>query len=163
MTRLLERTAISGIKIETCILPVTFSKAFENLKIEMDRLRPDVVICLGLAGNRQAIELEKVAINLIHCDLPDNEGVFQLDKLICPTGPVAFFSSLPVKEMSETKTDFPVRVSFSAGAYVCNYLMYKVLEYSEGKDIRAGFIHLPHLGENRDVIFKSLVEIIKVL
>ena len=154
---------IPGIEIQTCILPVAFSSAFEHLKIEIESFKPDVVICLGLAGNRKHIDLEKVAVNLIHCEIPDNEGVHQEDMAINKHGPAAYFTTLPIKEMREVKTEFPVNMSLSAGSYVCNYLMYKTLEYTEGKGMKAGFIHLPNLGQDGDKIFNSLIEMLRVL
>lgn len=154
---------IDGYEIRSTILPVAFSNAFDCLKIEMDHFRPDVVICLGLAENRKKIELEKVAINLIHCNQPDNEGVLLQDRAITPNGTDAYFATLPLKGMREVKGEFPVEMSLSAGAYVCNYVMYRVLEYSKDKGIKAGFIHLPHLGQNQNAIFNTLCEMVKVL
>lgn len=162
IAELLRETKIPGIEIQTVILPVAFSNAFDHLKIEIDSFKPDYVVCLGLAGNRKKISLEKVAINLIHSDIPDNEGVTQMD-LHISEGPAAYFSTLPLKEMREVTTPFPVEMSFSAGAYVCNYVMYRVLEYVKGTKVKAGFIHLPHLHENQAEIFESLVRMIELL
>ena len=45
--------------------------------------------------------------------------------------------------------NIPVRISNSAGTYVCNDLMYGVLEYIKREELRtlAGFIHVPYLPE----------------
>ncbi|MBA2404454.1 MAG: pyroglutamyl-peptidase I [Bdellovibrionales bacterium] len=161
ITELLKDIKIPDIEIHTVILPVTFSNAFEVLKTEIDILKPDFVICLGLAGNRKKISLEKVAINLIHSEIPDNDGVFRQDESIIPGGPAAYFSTLPVNQMLELETPFEVEISFSAGAYVCNYIMYRVLDYLKGTDVKSGFIHLPHLGEKQQNIFDSVVRMIQ--
>lgn len=158
-----KNTKIDCFDIHTAILPVAFSSAFDYLKVEIDSFKPDVVICLGLAESRQKIEIEKVALNLIHCNQPDNEGVLLQDRKIMDDGPDAYFATLPIKAMRETQGSFPKEMSLSAGAYVCNYVMYRLLNYTEGKGIRAGFIHLPHLKENEDKIFSSMVEMLKVL
>lgn len=154
---------IPGFEIRSIVLPVTFSSAFEHLKTAIEKFSPDSVICLGLADKRTAITLEKVAINLIHCKIPDNDGVTYLDQPIDETGPVAYFSTLPLKEMRDLKTTFPVEESYSAGTYVCNYLMYQVLNFLKDSDMKAGFIHLPHLKDKRDDIFHSLIRVIQVL
>lgn len=163
ITERFKETKIPGLDLHTAILPVAFSSSFDHLKIEIDSFRPDVVICLGLAESRQKIEIEKVALNLIHCNQPDNEGVLLQDRKILEHGPDAYFSTLPIKAMRETQGPFPKEMSLSAGAYVCNYVMYRVLNYTEGKGIRAGFIHLPHLKENEEKIFSSMLEMLKVL
>jgi len=163
MAEFLGKTQIPDITIHSVILPVSFGQAFEKLKIEIDSFGPDYVICLGLAGTRQKISLEKVAINLIHCDIPDNEGIFLKDRPIIAGGDSAYFSTLPLNEMVELQTPYPVEMSFSAGAYVCNYVMYRLLDYVKDTKVKAGFIHLPHLKENRDAISASLVQVIRAL
>lgn len=161
MASLLKETKIPGVELHTAILPVAFSRSWDHLKMEIDFFKPDVVICLGLAGNRRHIELEQVAINLIHCDIPDNEGVLLQDKLITEDGPKAYFSSLPLKTMREAQTPFPVTLSLSAGAYVCNFLFYRLMEHYESTNVKAGFIHLPHLNRDQDAILETLISLIR--
>ena len=162
IAEILQQTKIPGIEIQTVVLPVSFSSAFNHLKNEIDNFEPDYVICLGLAGDRKKISLEKVAINFIHSSIPDNDGV-KIEEMPISEGPAAYFSTLPVKEMRELSSPFPVEVSFSAGAYVCNYLMYRTLEYLKETKIKAGFIHLPHLNENKSSILESIVGMISLL
>jgi pyroglutamyl-peptidase len=130
---------------------------FKTLKKAMNDFLPDYVVCLGLASNRSAINLEKVAINLIHNDIADNEGVVHQDHLILKDGPTAYFATLPLEEMRKLQTPFPLEMSFSAGTYVCNYVMYETLNFLKDSKVKAGFIHLPHLEQNLQKIFDSLV------
>ncbi len=123
----------------------------------MNDFLPDYVVCLGLASNRKTINLEKVAINLIHGDIADNEGVLHQDQLILKDGPVAYFATLPLEEMRQSQTPFPFEMSFTAGTYVCNYVMYETLNFLKDSKVKAGFIHLPHLEKNQQKIFDSLV------
>ena len=162
IAQLLKTVQMPNLEIQTIILPVTFSRSFDILKTEIDHFKPDFVISLGLAGNRTVISLEKVAINFIHCEIPDNEGVAVLDQSILE-GPAAYFSTLPIQAMIELPTPFPMEFSFSAGTYVCNYVMFRLLDYLKDTQVKAGFIHLPHLNENRDQIFESLVSVLKLL
>ena len=39
----------------------------------------------------------------------------------------------------------PARLSYSAGAYVCNDLMYTLLNHFRGTDTRVGFVHVPYI------------------
>lgn len=158
----LRSVQIPGIELHTTILPVAFSQSWEHLKGQIESFKPDVVICMGLAGNRSKIELEKVAINLIHCEIPDNEGVLIQDKLIIDGGAEAYFSTLPLKAMREVQTPYPVAMSFSAGAYVCNYLFYRLMEYTKGSGVRAGFVHLPPLGSSKSEILESILMLLKL-
>ena len=163
IAELLGETKIPGIEIHSVILPVAFSNAFEVLKVEIDKFKPDYVICLGLAHKREEISLEKVAINLIHCDMADNEGVFEKDLAILEKGPVAYFSTLPLNSLIEVDTDFPTKLSFSAGAYVCNYVMYRLLDYLNGTAVKGGFVHLPELNGNREQIHGSIIKMLQGL
>ncbi|MBO6053256.1 MAG: pyroglutamyl-peptidase I, partial [Clostridia bacterium] len=54
-------------------------------------------------------------------------------------------ASLPVPRIVGRLTEkkIPAAVSFTAGAYVCNSLMYAALRLTEARGIPAGFIHLP--------------------
>jgi len=163
MAERFKNAKIDGFEIQTVILPVVFSSAFDYLKIELDSFKPDAVICMGLAGSREKISLEKVAINHIHCEIPDNEGVSIQEKPIREGGPDAYFATLPLKKMRETKTPFPVEMSFTAGTYLCNYIMYRALDYYRDSEARVGFIHLPLVKSNEEQIYDTLVEFIRTL
>ncbi len=157
----LKQTNLDGIDLRTCILPVAFSNAFDYLKIEIEFFKPEIVIALGLAGNRSKIEIEKIAVNLIDCEIPDNEGIFLQDKPIKESGASAFFSTLPIQGLRTLKYPFPVTVSYSAGAYVCNYVMYRLMDFTKETNIKAGFIHLPPLNGNSQEILATIKHIIQ--
>ena len=160
---LLSQSSLPRIDLRSVILPVSYHRAFEDLKVEIDKFRPEFIINLGLAEKRSSISIEKVAINYIHSTLPDNEGVLIEDRPILENGPPAFFTSLPLLKMKNIQTSFPVELSLSAGTYVCNLLMYQVLNYVKDSDTKAGFIHLPHLEQNTSRILASLTEMFEVL
>lgn len=154
---------IDGFEIHSVILPVTFNGAFECLKAEIDSFRPEAVVCLGLAGERKVVSLEQVAINFIHSKTPDNEGVMRTHELILKQGPNAYFSTLPLKKMLAIKSSYPLEISLSAGAYVCNYTMFQVLHYLQGSKVKGGFIHLPNLNDDEDKIFETVAALIKTI
>lgn len=141
--------------IKMC-LPVVFGKASEILIEKIKEEKPDVVVMFGQAGGRKKITPERVAINFRDCTIKDNEGNKPQDKYIIKNAPAAYFSTLPIKKICRMlKNNFiPSGISNSAGTYVCNDLMYNILNYidTENLKIKAGFIHVPYI---REQVFNS--------
>jgi pyroglutamyl-peptidase len=95
--------------------------------------------------------VERVAINVNDARIPDNDGNQPIDTPIAENGPVAYWSTLPIKAMVENmKRDLvPASVSHTAGTFVCNHLFYGLahLIATERPGMRGGFIHIPYLPE----------------
>lgn len=153
VVRLLPKS-IKGNPIYTLELPVAYDTCFTPLKDVIDEVKPDVVICLGLAQGRKFITPERVAINIKDVSVADNNGLIQTDTPINKDGKTAYFSTLPIKEMvSNMKVkSIPAMVSNTAGTYVCNNVMYHLLQYNEVHKLgmKAGFIHVPLMDEQRN-------------
>lgn len=139
---------IEGAEVVTLELPTVFGKAGDALEAEIEACHPDVVLCIGQAGGRSAITVEKVAINLRDARIPDNSGAAPVDEPVRPDGPSAYFSNLPVKAMVEALREhgIPAFLSYSAGTFVCNDLMYTLLYLIDRKypALRGGFLHVPY-------------------
>ena len=142
---------IAGMHVETCRVPCEFRQSIEVVAAAIERHHPLLVICLGQAGGRTRLGVERVAINVDDARIPDNGGAQPVDALIAPNGPPAYFASVPIKAMAVAMraAGAPTEVSNSAGTYVCNHLMYGVLHYlaASGHRARAGFIHVPYSEE----------------
>lgn len=142
---------IGGCRIETLLLPVTYEGCFPPVAAATAELSPAAVVCIGQAGGRDAITPERIAINLDDAAAPDNAGVTRTDAPIENGAPAATFSTLPVKAMCAAiaEAGVPARVSYSAGAYVCNHLFYCLMRHlSETKSAcMGGFVHVPYLPE----------------
>lgn len=142
---------IAGAEIIKLEVPTWFHRAGAVLEDAMQRHKPDTVICVGQAGGRAAITPEKVAINLMDGRIPDNAGYQPVDVPIREDGETAYFTSLPVKAMVQRMRDagIPAAVSYTAGTYVCNYLLYTLLYLIDKKypNVRGGFIHVPYAME----------------
>lgn len=150
--------------LTSVLLPVTFEEAFKKLSFEIERFKPDIVLALGLSSRRNVISLEKVAINLIDCEYPDNDGKTYRDVPVISGAPNAYFSKLPLKEMlNVSQGKFATEISYSAGTYVCNYLMYNLLHLEQKSNFTSGFIHLPELKGNQEEILTSLNSILALL
>ena len=128
-------------------IPVVFGKAVEAVTALVDDLRPEAVICLGQASGRADVTPERVAINVMDARIPDNAGEQPVDAPIREDGPAAYFSTLPVKAMVQAMKEagVPASLSNTAGTFVCNDLMYGLLDHlaRTGRNIPAGFIHIP--------------------
>lgn len=140
--------SIAGAEIVKLEIPTEFKRSMELLEEAISRERPDAVISVGQAGGRAEITPERVAINLADARIPDNAGNQPVDEPLATDGPAAYFATLPLKEMVKNVQDsgIPCRISYSAGTYVCNSVMYRVLHLAEvsGMGFCAGFIHVPY-------------------
>ena len=135
----------------------TVNPAFEAVKLLPDTIagaeivKQEVPTEFIRAGGRSAITPEKVAINLMDGRIADNAGYQPIDVTIQEDGETAYFTSLPVKAMVQNIKDagIPSALSYTAGSYVCNYLMYTLLYLIDRKypNIRGGFIHVPYAME----------------
>ena len=136
---------ISGENIVTAILPVAYAQSAERLLQLIAEHNPDVVICLGQAEGRTQITPERIAINLDDARLADNQGVMRNDLSIVLDGPVAYESTLPIKEIVKAINDagVPAAVSLSAGAFLCNHVFYVAQDHFKGTKVRSGFVHVP--------------------
>lgn len=142
---------ISGAEIIKWELPTVFVKSSQAVIEIMEKEKPDIVLSIGQAGGRSSICVERIAINIDDARIPDNENQQPIDLPINPQGPAAYFSSLPIKAMVNeiNSQGIAAMVSDSAGTFVCNHLMYGVLNHINlnGLNIKSGFIHIPYLPE----------------
>ncbi len=138
---------IGGYELTKLRIPTIFGKASEAVLSAAKDLQPDVILCIGQAGGRSNITPEVVAINLREARIPDNEGNQPVNQQVSPEGPAAYFTTVPVREIVHTlqSAGFPASLSFSAGAFVCNDVLYTLLHRYHGSQTLVGFIHVPYL------------------
>lgn len=138
-----------GFMVETAVLPVHRFHGPQKLLSLVQQTRPDAVVCLGEAGGRTAVSLERVAINLLDFRIADNDGLVVQDEPIVSDGPAAYFTTLPVRAMQQAvvAAGVPAQLSLSAGAFLCNQVMYELLHFLAQQQLAspAGFVHLPLL------------------
>lgn len=144
---------VAGRRLVAAQLPTTFGVALEQLDALLHRWQPELVICVGQAGGRSALSLERVAINLDDAPIQDNAGAQPVDAPIVAQGPAAYFSTLPLKAALGELERQGVRaaVSQTAGTFVCNHvfygLMHRLATRPELACARGGFVHVPWLPE----------------
>jgi pyroglutamyl-peptidase len=136
-------------KIVSYVLPVSASRVTPMVQEILARHQPSEVIAFGLGGG-EAIEIERVGVNLCDFRIPDADGESRVDMPVVEGAPEAYFSTLPTRQFYEkiAQENIPVALSLSAGAYLCNFLLYSLLHLSTPtKKFRTCFIHLPLLPE----------------
>lgn len=142
---------IDGVEIIKAEIPTVAYKGIDKVVELIGEHQPDVVLNVGQAGGRFNLTPEKVAINLNDFRIKDNEGNQPLDCPIYEDAPNAYFTTLPIKAMVAAikKVGVPSTVSYSAGSFVCNQVMYGVLHHIAVNKlpIKAGFIHVPYMTE----------------
>mgnify|MGYP003303786496 CR=1 FL=1 len=150
--------AAEGVTLIKELLPVEFKRTTIILQELLKEHQPDIVLSLGQAGNRPEISVERVAVNLDNCRssdgekiTPDNAGDAPVDQVIVEGAPQAYFSNLPVWDIVKAiqESDVAAAVSYTAGTYVCNHVMYTVLHEvaTNYPQMKTGFIHVPFLPE----------------
>ncbi len=139
------------IQIVKMEIPTVFGEAGKVVETGILQHQPDAVICVGQAGRRADIGVERVAINLVEASIPDNAGNQPMDVKVQEDGDTAYFATIPVKAMVKNIKDhgIPASISYTAGTYVCNSVMYDLLYLIDRKypSIRGGFIHVPYATE----------------
>lgn len=149
-------------------LPTVFGKSVAVLEQLIEQHNPDIVICVGQAGGRLHITPERVAINMDDARIPDNQGNQPIDEPIADKGPVAYWSTIPIKRIVENmkESNIPASISHTAGTFVCNHIFYGLMDYitRTSSSIRGGFIHIPFIPEqtiNKEAPSLSLETIVK--
>ena len=125
--------------VQTVLLPVSFRRAAAAVR-EIVSASPDAILCVGEAGGREKISVERVAVNLMNARIPDNDGFQPVDAKIREDGPAAYFSTLPTRALAQAMEN--AEISYTAGTYVCNAVFYTLMD-AAGESIPAGFIHVP--------------------
>ncbi|QSX77349.1 pyroglutamyl-peptidase I [Agrilutibacter solisilvae] len=145
----IEGELIAGHRVHTRCLPVAFGAALDDLRTAIRTLRPALVLCVGEAGGRAAMSLERVAINVDDARIPDNAGARPVDQPVVAHSPAAYFTDLPIKAMLAAlqAARIPAEVSQTAGTFVCNHVFYGLMHALRRRAARGGFIHIPYSPE----------------
>lgn len=143
---------VGNLQLVTAEIPTSFQRAPLALRALIAREQPDTVLCVGLAADRQALSVERVAVNLSHARIADNDGAKPNDQPVRARGPAAYFSTLPVLDIVKalTRAGICAEMSMSAGTFVCNHVFYDLMHEAaiarRGRRILcAGFVHVPAL------------------
>ena len=149
VAKALDGRAVGDAVVRGAVLPVHHAEAAPLVRRLFDDSDPVAVLHLGLAGGRARIALERVAVNVMDYETPDNAGYRAHGEPCVVDGPPAYFATLPLTAILAAllAEGIPAYVSNTAGTYLCNQTMYGTLHELARRRLRipAGFIHLPLL------------------
>jgi pyroglutamyl-peptidase len=149
VAKALDGRLLGDAVVRGAVLPVHHVEAARTVIRLLDEAAPAAVVHLGLAAGRARIALERVAVNVMDYDTPDNAGYRARGEPCAAGGPAAYFATLPLDAIlaAVLAEGIPAYVSNSAGTYLCNQTMYTTLHAlaRRGHPCRAGFVHLPLL------------------
>ena len=156
-------------RVKVLCLPVSFSRSYCGVIDQIKKQSFDVIIMLGeTSSTNDYVRLERVAINYKDSIKPDNDGILADDEEIITTAPKAYFTSFPIKKICEKIKDkgHKIKVTNSAGTFVCNSLYFNILHYIEVNQLstKALFIHVPATKEliSLEEMKNTLDEIIRI-
>lgn len=136
---------IEGAEVVAEQLPVSFARVADTLQTKVEQHAPNLVIMLGQSAVTDRIKLERVALNMMDSRKADNDGYIADEEPIDESGVAALFTSLPIKKLRsaiEVK-GINVKISNSAGLYICNRTYYEALRLCKERAMQAIFVHLP--------------------
>ena len=132
--------------VRSAVLPVAYARAERRLAELLGQIRPAAVLLFGVHA-APGFRLERVAMNLDDEAAPDEDGAVHQREPICPDAPAAYWSTLPLMEISEALEllGLPWEWSNHAGGFLCNHAFYRAMDVLAEFGCRApcGFIHVP--------------------
>lgn len=138
---------LGSLDIVAAALPTSYARSHVVLEALIARHDPGLVLCVGQAGERAALCVERVAVNLQYAEIADNDGARPTDTPVVPGGPAAYLSTMPVRTAVAAlqEAGLPSQLSMSAGTFVCNHVFYKLMHLAatQRPGLRGGFLHVP--------------------
>ena len=149
LAKALDGRDLGGARVRSAVLPVHHADAAPVVAALVAETEPIAVVHTGLAAGRARVALERVAVNVMDYEQPDNAGFRAAGEPCVPGGPAAYFATLPLSAILEALTleGIPAYVSNTAGTYLCNQTLYGTLHAARARarPPRVGFIHVPLL------------------
>ena len=146
VARRVASSGVAGAEVVAEQLPVSFTRVGKALRSAVELHSPDLLIMLGQSAVADRIKLERVALNMMDSAMGDNDGYAPDEESIDEYGAAALFTSLPIKRLRSAieAKGINVKISNSAGLYVCNRTYYEALRMCREREaMQAIFVHLP--------------------
>ena len=136
---------VFGVEVVAEQLLVSFQRVGAVLRDAVEKYKPGVLIMLGQSAFTDRVKLERVALNMMDSVKGDNDGAKPDEEPIYEGEESALFTSLPIKHLRSAieAQGIAVKISNSAGLYVCNRTYYEALRLCKERAMQAIFIHLP--------------------
>jgi pyroglutamyl-peptidase len=140
---------VGRLEVITAELPTSYARSLAVLEAAIAAAAPQIVLCVGQAGDHAALCVERVAVNVQNARIPDNDGAQPTDTPVIAGGPAAYLATLPVRAAVAAlhAAELPAEISMSAGTFVCNHVFYGLMHLAalRAQPFRGGFLHVPRL------------------
>ena len=128
------------------VLPTEWGAAPRSAVDLIARFKPSVVLHFGVAHDCIGLRIETQATNTCRMAV-DASGLKPLSPSLVQAGAARLAVTLPIHQITRNLASrgIPASLSGDAGAYLCNAVLYRSLEYvhSVSMPTRVGFIHIP--------------------
>ena len=149
--RALDGKTIDGTTVIGRGLPVSFRNLKARIAALVEEIAPAGVISIGLWPGEPMIRLERIGVNVADFEIADNDGEIVRDAPVSANGAAGRLATLPLREIERAllAEGIPVRLSSTAGTFLCNTCLYSLLEAAEGqaRHVPCGFMHVPYMPE----------------
>ena len=149
LAKAIDGRRVGDFAVMGMVLPVHHADTASRLGALLAETNPEAILHLGLAAGRARVALERIAINAMDYEVPDNAGYRASGEPCIPGGPAAYLSTLPLSTIVKALVDegIPAYTSNTAGTYLCNQTLYWTLHAVRNmpRPPRVGFIHFPLL------------------
>lgn len=138
---------IGCFALHKLLIPTSYGDGAKAVLDAAASIKPDLILCIGVAAGRSAVTPERIGVNIRDARIPDNAGNQPRGQYVVPGAPAAYFATVPVDQIAESvaASGIPATVSNSAGAFVCNDVLFTLLHHFHGTSTKVGFIHIPAL------------------
>jgi pyroglutamyl-peptidase len=142
------RLARHGCEVEALELPTLYAAIAGELLPALSRLKPDVVLMLGVAARRKALSVETRALNRVSRLFPDASGRIGRQLAFAPAGPHLQRCRGGAEPLVAVlrRAGLPARRSIDAGKYLCNAAYYAALQKAGRDGPLVVFVHIPMPG-----------------
>ena len=156
----------NGARAAYSLIPTIWDVAPERVQEAMVDCGCAGVLMVGVAARARSFRVEMRAQNRTAKTRPDASGAVLGRDRIDPTGPAVARATAPVADMLRAlrAEGLSAEPSSDAGAYLCNFTLYRVLTGYAGRLAApsAGFLHVPQARETAGPDAPSNLETIEL-
>lgn len=135
-----------GVRLSSAVVPTTW-ELLDDLPGLIARVRPDIIIALGVAVDAPVVRIETTAVNRATRIAVDAVGARARSRRLKADGPPVLHAPADPGRLvrAARACGLPLRISRDAGDYLCNGLFYEAarLVRSGGRMTRLAFVHVP--------------------
>lgn len=136
---------LQGARCVAHVFPTSYADVDRELPLLVARTRPDIVVMFGVATRSRHLRIETCARNALALAIADASGRRPEAAVIAPGAPPHIALRVPAQRLlaAVRAAGVPAALSRDAGAYLCNYLCWRMSEPMNWAPRLAAFVHVP--------------------